>query len=100
MKQAPRSWYNCNDTYLQSNNFQRCSNEQALCIKQQDGDLLLISLYVDDLIFMGNDSPLIDESKSCMISELKITDMGLMSYYLVIEVGEKEDGSWNHYLSK
>ncbi|KAL1360030.1 hypothetical protein AAHE18_04G148400 [Arachis hypogaea] len=49
-------------------------------------------LYVDDLIFTSNDSKIIAEFKEAMINHFEMTDMGLMSYFLRIEVLQKDDG--------
>jgi len=43
-------------------------------------------LYVDDLIFTGKNARMIQEFKDSMIREFERTDIGLMSYYLGIEV--------------
>ena len=54
--------------------------------------MLIICLYVDDLIFTGNNSEMISEFKKEMAAEFKMTDIGLMSYYLGIEVKQSDDG--------
>jgi len=42
----------------------RSKNEPNLCIKKkEDGNVALISVYVGDLIIMGNASKLIEEIK-------------------------------------
>ena len=48
------------------------------------GEILIICLYVDDLIFTGNLS--IDEFKTTMKNEFDMTNLGLMKYFLGIEV--------------
>nr|CAD1823479.1 unnamed protein product [Ananas comosus var. bracteatus] len=81
LKQAPRAWYTCIDRYFQKRfnfntygvlkhcsfqkaEFRKCPFEHALYIKNNsNGDLLFVSLYVDDLIFTGNNSIMIEELK-------------------------------------
>jgi len=60
--------------------------------KEKNGDFLLVCLYVDDLIFTGNNARMIQEFKDFMIREFAMTDIGLMSYYLGIEVKHEEKG--------
>jgi Reverse transcriptase (RNA-dependent DNA polymerase) len=48
--------------------------------------MLIVSLYVDDLIFMGSSSDIIDEFNRVMKSEFEMTDLGLMSYFLGLEI--------------
>lgn len=54
-KQAPRSWYSRIDSYLLLNGFNRCSSEPTLYKKMnEEGEILIVCLYVDHLIFTGN----------------------------------------------
>ena len=55
LKQAPRAWYNQIDSYLTENGFYRSEIEPALYTKVNDqGKMLIVCLYVDDLIFTGD----------------------------------------------
>ena len=49
-------------------------------------------LYVDDLIYMGNDRSMFNEFKKSMMKEFDMTDLGLMHYFLGIEVVQSFDG--------
>nr|GEU47170.1 ribonuclease H-like domain-containing protein [Tanacetum cinerariifolium] len=51
LHQAPRAWYETLATYLLENSFQRSIIDQTLFIKKQRGDILLVQIYVDDIIF-------------------------------------------------
>ena len=52
---ALRPWYSCIDSYLTQNGFKRSENGSTLYIKSnQQGNLLIVCLYVDDLIFTGD----------------------------------------------
>ena len=53
------------------------------------GKVLIVSLYVDDLIFTGNFSILF---KSTMKKKFEMRDLGLMKYFLGIEVSQTDDG--------
>ena len=52
---------------------------------------MIICLYVDDLIFTGNNPRMYKEFKNAMTREFEITDIGLMAYYLDTEVKQKEE---------
>ena len=55
LKQAPRAWYSCIDSYLTHNGFYRSESEPTLYIKEnQQDNKLIVFLYVDDLIFIGD----------------------------------------------
>nr|GEV28678.1 putative ribonuclease H-like domain-containing protein [Tanacetum cinerariifolium] len=51
LHQAPRAWYETLATYLLENGFHKGKIDQTLFIKKQKGDILLVQLYVDDIIF-------------------------------------------------
>ena len=91
LKQAPRAWYSRIDRYLLKDGFRRSNNEPTLYIKaNQQGNILILCLYVDDMIYTGN--MLLDEFKEAMKCEFEMTDLGLMKYFLGIEVEQKHDG--------
>ena len=46
--------------------------------------MMIVVLYVDDVIFIGNDDYLIENFKTVMKDEFEITDMGLLRYLLGI----------------
>jgi len=45
-----------------------------------------VCLYVDDLIFTGNDQMLFAQFKNSMMSAFDMTDLGRMRFFLGIEV--------------
>ncbi|GJY67108.1 ribonuclease H-like domain-containing protein [Tanacetum coccineum] len=51
LHQAPRAWYETFSTYLLDNEFQRGKIDKTLFIKRHKGDILLVQVYVDDIIF-------------------------------------------------
>ncbi|GKA45061.1 putative ribonuclease H-like domain-containing protein [Tanacetum coccineum] len=51
LHQAPRAWYETLSTYLLDNGFQRGKIDKTLFIKRHKGDILLVQVYVDDIIF-------------------------------------------------
>ena len=70
LKQAPRDQYNRIDSYMMENGFKRSTSEPTLYTKiNEQGQILIVCLYVDDLIFTDNLS--IDMFKSTMKRNLK-----------------------------
>jgi hypothetical protein len=55
LKQAPRAWYSRLDKYLQQAGFRKGSADKNLYIKVSQGNILLIEVYVDDIIFGSDD---------------------------------------------
>ena len=86
MKQAPRAWNTRIDSYYKENDFRQCPFEHAIYVKSRKGELLIIALYVDDLIFMGNSQRLLEEFKEVMKEEFEMTDLEKMRYFLGLEI--------------
>ena len=62
------------------------------CKVHKNGDVLIFCLYVDDLIFTSNNPSMFENFKKTMTKEFEMTYIGLMAYYLGIEVKQMEDG--------
>ena len=85
MKQDPRAWYSRIDSYLTENGFHRSESESTFYTKlNEKGKMFIVCLYVDDLIFIGDFG--VEEFKAFMESEFEMTDLGLMKFFLGIEV--------------
>lgn len=95
LKQAPRAWYSRIEAYFLKEGFEKCDYEHTLFVKREKKDIILIvSLYVDDLIFTPNDELMFAKSKSSMKHEFDMTDLGIgkMRYFLGLEVMQRIDG--------
>ncbi|KAL6321590.1 hypothetical protein AAG906_024591 [Vitis piasezkii] len=93
LKQAPRAWYSRIEAYFIKEGFERCSCDHTLFIKTGDGGkILIVSLYVDDLIFTGNDESMFVKFKNSMKLEFDMTDLGKMKYFLGVEVLQNSEG--------
>lgn len=65
LKQALRAWYSKIEGYFMKEGFEKCSHEHTLFLKNEDGgSFLIVSLYVDDLIYTGNDVKLCEKFKA------------------------------------
>nr|GEX26055.1 hypothetical protein [Tanacetum cinerariifolium] len=63
LHQAPRAWYETLANYLLENGFQRGKIDQTLFIKRQKGDILLVYIYVDDIIFGATNKDILKQKK-------------------------------------
>ena len=60
--------------------------------KYQNKDILIRSLYVDDLIITGNNQELVLDFKKKIMQDFEMTDLELLYYFLGMEVDESLDG--------
>jgi hypothetical protein len=85
LKQAPRAWNSKLDQCLVSLGFKRCPLEHAVYTRSSEHTNLLVGVYVDDLIITGDSTQEIEGFKAQM-KKFSMSDLGLLSYYLGIEV--------------
>nr|KYP66580.1 Retrovirus-related Pol polyprotein from transposon TNT 1-94 [Cajanus cajan] len=93
LKQAPRAWFSRIESYFVTAGFQKSQNEQTLFFKRSKlGKILIISVYVDDLIYTRDDELMMEDFKRSMHREFDMTDLGMMRFFLGIEVLQCSDG--------
>ena len=85
LKQAPRAWYSRIDSYLQRMGFQKSEADLNLYFIMVGDDPLILLLYADDLFIIGGERPIAAYKKD-LASEYEMTDIGLMPYFLGLEV--------------
>ncbi|GJX53131.1 putative ribonuclease H-like domain-containing protein [Tanacetum coccineum] len=92
LHQAPRAWYETLSTYLIENGFRRGTIDKTLFIKKDKGDILLVQVYVDDIIFGSTKKSLCDEFEGLMHKRFQMSSMGELTFFLGLQVQQKEDG--------
>lgn len=86
LRQAPRAWNAKLDQTLRPLGFTHSDSEHAVYARGHGSLRLLVGVYVDDLIVTGNDDSEIDRFKQEMQAQFKMSDLGLLSFYLGKEV--------------
>ncbi|GJV96203.1 putative ribonuclease H-like domain-containing protein [Tanacetum coccineum] len=92
LHQAPRAWYETLSTYLIENGFRRGTIDKTLFIKKDKGDILLVQVYVDDIIFGSTKKSLCDEFKGLMHKRFQMSSIGELTFFLGLQVQQKKDG--------
>lgn len=84
---------NASEAYLLEEGFQLSQSEPTLFFKNNDGGkILIISVYVDDLLYTGNDELMLKNFKSSMQKEFDMSDLGKIRFFLGIEVLQNSAG--------
>jgi hypothetical protein len=92
LHQAPRAWNVKLDDTLLSLDFRRTPSEHAIYVRQNSNVQLVVGVYVNNLIITGSDRNNIRLFKEEMAAAFKMSDLGLLHYYLGIEVKESTGG--------
>jgi hypothetical protein len=90
LKHAPRSWYATIDGHLMSLGFNKSVVDPSLYYKIVNGESLILVLYVYDL-FLTSIEILIVECKYFLASEFEMKELGMMHYFLGLEVWQRTD---------
>jgi hypothetical protein len=88
LKQAPRAWYDIIDNYLMILGFTKSDADPNLYYKVEYGFPLILALYVDEFV-LTRDENIIDGCNRELTSTFKMKDLGLMHYFLGLEVWER-----------
>ncbi|GKA08983.1 putative ribonuclease H-like domain-containing protein [Tanacetum coccineum] len=92
LHQAPRAWYETLSTYLLDNGFQRGKIDKTLFIKRYKGDILLVQVYVDDIIFGSTKKELCIAFEKLMHEKFQMSFMGELTFFLGLQVKQKKNG--------
>ncbi|GKF35035.1 putative ribonuclease H-like domain-containing protein, partial [Tanacetum coccineum] len=92
LHQAPIAWYETFSTYLLDNGFQRGKIDKTMFIRRDKGDILIIQVYVDDLIYGSIKKSLCTEFEKMMHKKFQMSSMGELTFFLRLQVKQKEDG--------
>ena len=88
LKQAPRAWHSRIDSYLQRMGFQKSEVDPNIYFIMVGDDPLILLLYVDDLFITRRERP-ITACKKDLAAEYEMTDIGMMYYFLGLEVWQE-----------
>nr|GEV39854.1 hypothetical protein [Tanacetum cinerariifolium] len=103
LHQAPRAWYETLANYLLESGFQKGKIDQTLFIKKQTGDIMLVYVYVDEIIFGSTNKELCKAFEKLMKDKFQMSSMGKVTLFLGLQVKQKPDGifiSQDKYLAK
>nr|GFB94060.1 hypothetical protein [Tanacetum cinerariifolium] len=82
LKQAPRAWYDELSKFLIS----KGSIDPTLFITKHRGDILLVQIYVDDIIFGSTNPNLSKRFEKLMHNKFEMSMMGELKFFLGIQI--------------
>ena len=86
LKQASRSWNKHFYQVIKSFGFDQ--NEKKPCVfrKMRDDRVIFLILYVDDILFIGNDFEMLSKVKIQLATQFQMKDFGKAQYVLGIKI--------------
>uniref|UniRef100_A0A2N9IL56 Integrase catalytic domain-containing protein n=1 Tax=Fagus sylvatica TaxID=28930 RepID=A0A2N9IL56_FAGSY len=93
LKQSPRAWFSRFSEVILSMEFVRCHSDHTCFIHPRlDGCCIILLVYVDDIILIGDDAPGISQVKQDLGKVFDVKDLGSLRYFLGIEVARSRNG--------
>ena len=74
--------------------FCKAHADHSLYVRESDTGIVVITIYVDDLIIVGDSAMEIDCVKVLLKQEFEMKDLGELRYFLGIEVIRTPKGIW------
>ncbi len=94
LKQAPRAWLDNIGQYIVTSGFQTSNADYSLYVKKIDHGIVVIVIYVDDLIIIGDSDANIFDLKKFLKQKFEMKDLEKLRYILGIEVIQSPKGIW------
>ncbi|GJU68461.1 putative ribonuclease H-like domain-containing protein [Tanacetum coccineum] len=86
------SWIKAMQEELLQFKLQQRTDRQNLFIKRDQGDILIVQVYVDDIIFGSTKKKLCTKFEKMMHKKFQMSSMGELTFFLGLQVKQKEDG--------
>ncbi|CAM8959567.1 unnamed protein product [Rhodiola kirilowii] len=92
LKQASRQWFaRFRDALIEFGFVQSLNDYSLFTLKMQD-EFLILLVYVDDVVITGTSPRIIDKVKLFIHDKFQIKDLGLLKYFLGLEVARSKEG--------
>ncbi|GJT92854.1 retrotransposon protein, putative, ty1-copia subclass [Tanacetum coccineum] len=101
LKQAPKQWHEKFDNTLLSKAFHINECDKCVYVKQYKNAFVIICLYVDDMLIMGTNMDVINQTKKMLHSSFDVKDMGEADVILGIRIQNNSNGyilTQSHYI--
>jgi len=92
LRQAPECWFAKLSSALTRYRFQQSQKDHSLFSLNNNDILLVVLVYIDDLVVVGNNDTVIQCFKGYLNQCFRMKDLGRLKYFLGIEVAHSPNG--------
>lgn len=86
LKQAPQAWFFQLYSHLLTIGFKASKCDPSLFLYRQDGVIIYLLIYVDDIIVIGNNSQSVQDLISTLAATFALKNLGDLNHFMGIEV--------------
>ncbi|XP_018403755.1 PREDICTED: retrovirus-related Pol polyprotein from transposon TNT 1-94 [Cyphomyrmex costatus] len=91
LKQGSRAWNQRLNTIIQQIGFTQSKTDQYVYIYTKEDKKIIIAVYVDDLLIFSNDKKLKEITKSKLMKQFKMKDLGEVRHCLGLRITRDRD---------
>ena len=92
LKQSPRAWFDKFSQVASLYGLKRTSSDHLIFVRYDKKGTIVLAVYVDHIVITGSDSEGIQLLKSHLSKHFHMKDLGLLRYFLGIEVAKSKEG--------
>ncbi|GKD46265.1 retrovirus-related pol polyprotein from transposon TNT 1-94 [Tanacetum coccineum] len=92
LKQAPRAWYDKLSSFLIEHGFNKGIIDLTLFTRRHGGDILLVQVYVDDIIFGSTNPDFSKRFTNLMKNNFEMSMIGELKFFLRLQVHQSPRG--------
>ena len=93
LRQSPRTWFNTIDDSVRDMGFTATASDPYVSIFGSDDNLSVLTIYVNDLLLLGEDTPLLKDLKTQLMDRFAMTDMGDVSMVLGMQTTRDKEAN-------
>jgi len=86
LKQAPKMWYAKLDAFLKAQGFDNVDPDACLYLLMDDGEIIIVLVYVDDLLLMASSLAAIYKIKDALHMRFQMKDLGEAKVIIGLEI--------------
>ena len=86
LRRSPRNWCNTIDDSLRGMGFTATASDPCVHIVGSGDNLSILTMYVDDLLLLGGNTPLLKDIKSQLMSRFAMSHTGDVSMVLGMQI--------------
>ena len=93
LKQSPKCWNYAINSFLIKLDFQQSKSDSCLYIRNIDDIICILAIYVDDIIIASHSESQLNHIKSSLCNQFQMKDLGLLKYFLGVNIVQGHGGS-------
>ena len=90
LKQSPRTWFDRFMKAIKKQGYVQAQTDDTVFYKHKESKITILIMYVDDIIFTGDDVEEMTRVKKGLASEFEMKDLEKLRYFLGMEVARNK----------